>query len=256
MYKDKINFLLSKSIHHISFFVELNSSSRLPYYGPVLRGWLGSRLFDSKELWVAFRNQNIPFRPYFFYTSQGKSGVFIHFLFLEDLEELAEKMIKHLLTISELHVAGVDAEIKEVKLIRESFEKAPSSKYIKMQLLSPTTLYKEGKPRLYIELQLILDSLVRSINRYNKFYLNECYPIHWERSWNKIKAKTQKVDLKLFKWNQRRRTGPAIKMEGIYGNVSYLIEESNEEIDTILSLAQFYQIGKRTAFGFGKVKRL
>ncbi len=251
-FSPSLSSLLSHSVIHVSFFIDFPSFSHLPYYGPVLRGWFGSHLFDSPSLHSVFCDSLIPFRPYFFYTTHNSSGIFAHFLFLDSFEDLVSEFVHVLSGIKHLHIAGKDASLSHVQIRNDFFSPLSPSPFLRIRLISPTSFYRSGKPCLFVDFSLLLDSLVRSVNRFNKFHLLSCYPIHWDRSWRNIPVTVENYDLRLFSWNQHRRKGKPIKLEGIFGEITYKLKKMNDEIGKLLSLAKFYQIGSKTSYGFGK----
>ncbi|MHA1407920.1 MAG: CRISPR system precrRNA processing endoribonuclease RAMP protein Cas6 [Candidatus Heimdallarchaeaceae archaeon] len=252
----KLDRLLKIDILQIELKIKTSKNLTIPYCGPVLRNWIKSKLYGAEKKYGKEESSNCPFEPYFYFVKQEKNDIRVNLRLPEGNEKKAEEIIKRVTRKKKLHVNGIEATIEEIRMEKIKLqEKKEFNKIIEVNFVTPTNISSKNKMKLFIQLNDILSALIRSTNRYNKFYMKKFYPIKWKKEWENEQTKIKEYNLKTFEWWQKRKKGKKIRLEGVRGKIVYEAKEKiEEEMRKTIDLANFYQIGKRIAYGFGKIE--
>ena len=75
--------LLRKRYYELIVKIKQDRAAKLPYYGPLVRGWLGDALYTDKTLYsVLFKNPSIDVRPFFFCTAKERDEIRLNMRFM------------------------------------------------------------------------------------------------------------------------------------------------------------------------------
>lgn len=236
--------------------ISQKTPSKLPYYGPLVRGWMGDAFYYHEDLMEKiFKNPDVDVRPYFHYTISNGNTHIVNILFIGYATRYVRKIVEALAEKHNSHIGGIPAVIKLIKYEERHFELLASSEEIEIRFISPTTLLEYGKI-LYRppSLELLLKAILRAVNRCCKYYFKAAYPIHIEDT-DSLKSKLMKFEISPFFWTHKTMDGRNLKMSGITGSVTYRMNEKpSDDIMKILTLPQVFQIGKWVSYGFGKLE--
>ncbi|MEM4293988.1 MAG: CRISPR system precrRNA processing endoribonuclease RAMP protein Cas6, partial [Thermoplasmata archaeon] len=251
-----ITRILMSPYFQLNLEITQKSPCQLPYYGPMVRGWMGDAFYHDKKLMERiFKNPDVDVRPYFHYTISNGNVHIVNLSFIGDAKRYARKIVEALAEKHTSHIGGVPAVIKLIKYEERYFEPLAPSQEIKIRFVSPTSLVEDGKILFHPpSLGLILKAILRSVNRCCKYYFKSAYPVHIEDI-ETLKGNLVKFEISPFFWTHKTMHGRNLKMSGLTGTFTYrMSEKPPEEIMKILSLTQVFQIGKWVSYGFGKLE--
>jgi len=247
--------LLNKSFSSMSILIAQKKRTNLPYYGPIARGWLGDALYENKELWeVLFKNPHVDVRPYFFYTYHYDESIELHFEFIGFSEIFIKELAQSLESKIESHIGGVDCEIKNIRIAQKKMSPLDIDRRFRLKFVSPLALERDGNLQLSPNLNDIFASIVRSVNRFCKYYLKRNYPIRVRPDLLKSTFEPIDAEIKPYVWRHRNSRGNVLPLRGIMGWAEYEIDGHLSELEKVLRLTQVFQVGKWVSYGFGKLE--
>ena len=247
-----IQTLLKRDYHHLTLTIKQKREAKLPYYGPLIRGWLGDAFYRSDILsGVIFKNPNIDVRPYFFYTEKDEDCVLTHLMLMGFSEHFIREMVEVLGKKAHSHLGGVNCVIDGISFRRVSFSDKKIKKRFKIEFLSPTALFKGDSPSPAPPLDMVLRALVRSVNRFTKYYVKSVYPLRVREI---PKGEIVEFEMRNYFWRHRNIRGEVIPLHGTWGWIEYEVERMTSELKNILRLSDFFQVGRWTSYGFGKLE--
>ncbi len=228
--------------------------AKLPYYGPIIRGWIGSKLYKNKKLFKSvFKPEYTDVKPYFLYTQHSGKNIYATLSFLGEPKSFIAEVSKTLSSEFVTNIGGIPAKIEKIEYSLEDFIGIEVDDKLKIKFISPTSIESQVYTNIVPSLEDILNATVRSANRYLKFFAPEIYPLRVRSTQVKDILKSFSIDT--FTWRHRRKNGGEIPLEGITGEITYEIDgEIPRDLGKILGLTSFFQIGKRVGYGFGKLE--
>ena len=239
---------------HLQIKVTQETPCKLPYYGTIIRGWLGDAFYASEKTKI-FKNPDIDVRPFFHYTISNGEAHYISIIFAGDATRLAREFVECISEKCITHIGGINAKIEVIKLEEKKIEILPPRKVLEIKFVSPTTIVENGKLAIRApSFPLIVKALLRSVNRYSKYYFKKAYPLHSKTSPECWHAEIQNFEIYPFSWEHHTMDGRRLFMRGITGTVNYKVARATHELMKILALAQVFQIGKWLSYGFGKLE--
>jgi CRISPR-associated endoribonuclease Cas6 len=246
------NTIFDESYHRVDILLKQQSTARLPYYGPVVRGWLRDALHQDEYLWKVLINHGVDVNPFFLSTSHKNRYVSVTLWFMGFSEGFIKDIVVSLGSKIESHIGGVDCVIERISYKEEKITTLKIDKRFRIEFKSPTALQKEHRQELVPELSEIVRAITRSSNRFMKYYVKSCYPLHV--SGEIPRADVTGFDLKPYLWKHRNVRGDVIPLQGIMGYIDYEAYEMTDELNRILSLTQFFQVGRWIGYGFGRME--
>jgi len=250
-----LNGILDTPFYSMNILIHQKKEATLPYYGPIARGWLGDALHDNKELWeILFKNRHVDVRPYFFYTNHSGENVELNFEFIGFSKMFIKEMIHSMESKVKSHIGGIDCEIKGIRIVQRKMSPLNITKRVRVKFISPVALEKNGNLQLTPTLNDIITSIVRSVNRFCKYYLKKNYPLRVRSQILDSICEPINLEVKPYLWRHRNRRGSIIPMRGILGWVEYEVEGDLSELEKLLRLTQVFQVGKWVSYGFGKLE--
>ncbi len=226
----------------------------LPYYGPIVRGWIGTKLYGNKHLFKeVFKPEITDVKPYFLYTQHEGKHIWATLSFLGEPKSFMAEVSKTLSSEFVTNLGGIPARIENISYSLEEFMGVEVEKEVRVRFISPTYMEKYGNPQIAPSFEDIVDATLRSANRYMKFFAPEIYPLRIRKKY--IEDIIKSFSVETFTWEHHRRNGGTVPLSGTVGEIVYeLKEEPNRDLRRILGLTSFFQIGKRVGYGFGKVE--
>ena len=250
-----LNRLLKSSFQSLKITVKQEKPTKLPYYGAIARGWLGDALYPHKELWkLLFKNPYVDVRPYFLYTTHFNRTIVITINLLGFSSRLTKDLVDALSSKVEGHFGGLSSRIENIYYFEDNFEYLNLNKEFKITFSTPVSITTNERMHIAPSLNDIVKSLVRSANKFCKYYMKKCYPLHIKETTREVTAEILGFNLKPYHWNHRNKKGNVIPLKGVCGDVEYRVNKVTKELGEILTLTRVFQIGKWTSYGFGKLE--
>ena len=247
-----LNAIFGESYHHVDILLKQQSTARLPYYGPVVRGWLRDALHQDEYLWKVLIDHGVDVNPFFLSTSHKNHYISVTLWFMGFSERFIKDIVVSLGSKVESHIGGGDCVIERVSYKEGKITPLKIGKRFRIDFKSPTALQKEHRQELVPELDEIVRAIIRSSNRFVKYYVKSCYPLHIT---NEVpRADVTGFDLKTYLWKHRNVRGAVIPLQGIMGHIDYEVYEMTDELKRILALPQFFQVGRWVGYGFGRME--
>jgi len=253
---DDMKIINDQTYKTLKYVIEQDKTAKLPYYGPIARGWLGTAIYDNVELKdQIFCNPSLDVRPFFIYTSHRKNQVTVCLTLLGFSESKINSFVKTLTINLKGHFGGINCRVRSLKLESNKLEPyTVTGNRLTIGFPTPVALYKNNKIIAVPKLRHIVEFLTRSVNRYTKYYLKGFYPYHISDELKNINAKIDRFDIDTFQWNHRSKNGRIIELEGIWGEVVYSDIDDVDGLGQLLGLARFFHLGKYGTYGFGKME--
>jgi CRISPR-associated endoribonuclease Cas6 len=249
-----LNAIFDEHYHHVDILLKQQSTARLPYYGPVVRGWLRDALHQDEYLWKILIDHGVDVNPFFLSTSNKNRYVSVKLWFMGFSEGFIKDIVASIGSKVESHLGGVDCMIERISYREEKITPLKIGERFRIVFNSPTSLQKEHRQELVPELDEIVRAIIRSSNRFVKYYVKSCYPL---RVGSEIpRADIIGFDLKTYRWKHKNIRGDTIPLQGVLGNIDYEAYEMTDELNQILSLTQFFQVGRWISYGFGRMEVL
>jgi CRISPR/Cas system endoribonuclease Cas6 (RAMP superfamily) len=247
--------LLKEKYFMITFELQQRAPAKLPYYGPMIHGWLADAIYQDETLWkIFFRNPKVDVRPYFFWTETKGNTHYVRIVLLKPATRYVRDLVELIGVKQTSKLNGEECEIKKVRYEEIKITPFDVKEGFVVQFLTPLSLMKDGKI-LYRPptLSELTKATIRSVNRFCKYFYKDAYPIHTKKEPEEGDIRT--FEIAPYTWEYRRKgENKRFLLSGIRGQAVYSIKESNKEIGKILSLLQVFQIGKWLSYGFGKVE--
>lgn len=244
--------LLKREYYELILKIRQEKEAKLPYYGPLVRGWLGDAFYQDRMLSsVLFENPSIDVRPFFFYTTKKGNIIIVNLQFMGFSEHFIKEIMFLLSNKAKSHIGGVNCKVEGISYKEKFFQPKDINKRFKVNFITPSALFERGEIQKVPFFESFMKALIRSANKFTKYYVKDVYPIRVER-FKEGEVKQFKIDS--FSWRHRNVRGEEMLLKGVWGWVEYEIEEMTEEMKEMLSLADFFQIGKWVSYGFGKVE--
>lgn len=244
--------LLKRSYYELNLRIKQDREARLPYYGPIVRGWLGDAFYRDKMLLsVLFKNPDIDVRPFFFYTSKEGDIIMVNLRFVGFSEHFIKEVVVSLGEKEVSHLGGVDCRVEGIRYKERGFSSKMIEKRFRVDIISPIALFEEEEMQAAPSLKAIIRALVRQANKFTKYYVKDVYPI---RVGEFKEGEVKEFEINSFFWRHRNIRGEVIPLRGVWGWVEYEVDEMTEEMKEVLGLADFFQIGKWVSYGFGKIE--
>ncbi len=242
--------IFSRPFYEIAVKIEQKSEAKLPYYGPILRGWLRDAIYKNKQL-LEILNLGIDVHPFFAYSSHKGNTIEYYLNFMGFTEKITKDIVVALSDKASSHLKGVDCKIVEISYKKKGFEKINLGNKFKVKFITPTAIYSGSKINIAPSLNDILKSTVRSANRFMKYYTKECYPYTANFDYD---MEIESFNIKKYEWNHKNIRDTIIPLNGILGEVTFKTENPLKYTPEILTLTQFFQIGKWISYGLGKLE--
>lgn len=243
--------LLRKRYYELIVKIKQDRAAKLPYYGPLVRGWLGDALYTDKMLYsVLFKNPSIDVRPFFFYTAKERDEIRLNMRFMGFSVHFVKELVLSLSKNVESHLGGVPCRIEALSYEEKEFASNALERKIRVNFISPSALVDGDTISVVPSLPQVTRALVRQANKFTKYYVKDVYPIR-VGGFNDGTATGFTIDS--FFWQHRNVRGELMPLKGVWGFVEYGLEDMTEETRDILRLAPFFQIGKWVSYGFGKI---
>ncbi|MEM2944698.1 MAG: CRISPR system precrRNA processing endoribonuclease RAMP protein Cas6 [Methanomassiliicoccales archaeon] len=247
--------ILKASYFSVIISLVQESEASLTYYGPMVRGWLGDALNEHILLREAiFKNPHVDVRPYFLFTKHSGNCIEVNLKFIGFSRSFLKDLIQSLESKTEGHLGGIPCKIRGIKLSEERMHPLTLGKRVRIDFSSPLALEKGGDLLLIPTMNDIVRSLIRSVNRFCKYYLKSCYPVHVPQSLLEIQSSHINSEISPFLWEHRNLSGRIIPLKGITGYIEFEVDGAARKLGSILGLAQVFQIGKWVNYGFGKIE--
>lgn len=247
--------LLKKPYYSLKITLFQNQEAKLPYYGPIARGWLNDALHRDEEIKnLIAKNPNVDVRPYFLFTNHKNREVYINLNMIGFSRRFIKDIVKLLGEKVESNLGGVDCSIKNVSYSEKQLVIPELDNHIRLIFSSPTAIFQEEQQYFAPSLDGLVAGIVRSYNRFAKYYLKSCYPIHISDETKQTNWEITGFDLNTFLWEHRSRNHHIIPLKGVWGHIDYSIEHAEDELKKVLCLPQLIQMGKWISYGFGKME--
>lgn len=160
--------MLERRMYHVlNITIQQENDAKLPYYGPIARGWLGHALSKDPVLRrYFFKNRDLDVRPYFLWTDHSGSRVTIHLSMLGNIpREGIEAILNAISEMDVGHLGGINAEIERISMVSRYFRIPEIDDYVSLNFVSPTAVMREGRPAHHPSLGEVIKALLRSANR-------------------------------------------------------------------------------------------
>ncbi|OFV68161.1 MAG: hypothetical protein SCAL_000801 [Candidatus Syntrophoarchaeum caldarius] len=244
--------LLKKSYYHLEVTFQQEKIAKLPYYGPLIRGMLGDTFSNDNVLSeVIFKNPRIDVRPYFFYTERNGNSVTAHLMLMGFSEHFIKEVVRAIGEKETAHIGGVKCVIDAMSLKKRSFMNRRIKKRFKIGFISPTAFFDGDNLSTVPSFDMVTRSLVRSVNRFTKYYVKSVYPL---RVGEIPEGEIVEFEMRNYFWRHRNIRGEVIPLHGTWGWIEYEVECMTSELKNILRLSDFFQVGRWTSYGFGKLE--
>ncbi len=247
------NKIFNKEFYEIKISIKQQSTAKLPYYGPLLRGWLKDSIHGNKELLERLYSCKVDVPAFFMYSSHRACDIGCYLNFMGYSERMIKDVVIALSGKLSGHLGGVNCKITGASYEKRKFEKIKIDNKIKFKFITPIALYSQNTLNIMPELKDILKSVVRSTNRFVKHYVKDRYPYHVASDYTGYDAGIESFNLKTYEWEHKNIRNKVIPLNGILGEITYLMDDAPSEVSDILTLTQFFQIGKWQSYGFGKI---
>lgn len=240
--------------HKLTIELIQKKPAKLPYYGPIARGWLGSILCDDPDLRdLFFKCPQVDVRPFMMHTTHENNCVKVNVTLIGYGKQFLVDIITHLNEHVHTHLGGVDAKITNLHYEPFRTHIVREKKRYTMQFKSPIHLEKKGHTTPVPSLPDLVRNLNRSINRFSKYYLHSIYPYELSPEVYELNWDIHSFQLHPLFINHRSWSGGEIQMNGYLGQIQYSIEPSRE-LRQVFGLFDVFQIGRWIPYGFGKIE--
>jgi hypothetical protein len=247
--------LLKTSYYSLKITLLQDRETKLPYYGPIARGWLNDALHRDEEIKnLIAKNPNVDVRPYFLFTRHKNREVYINLNMIGFSKKFIKDIIKLLGEKVEGNLGGVDCSIKNISYSEQQLIPLDLDTSIRITFSSPIAIFQEEQQHIVPTLDNLIAGIVRSYNRFAKYYLKSCYPIHISDEIRQMNEEINGFNLNTFLWEHRSRNHHIIPLKGIWGHIDYSIDNIDDELKRVLCISQLIQMGKWISYGFGKME--
>jgi len=248
--------ITSRTFHSVQFTLYQREPLKLPEYGPFLRGLFGESIFTDATIWGdIFKPGRVDVKPYFMHSRKVSDHEVIMDLRLLGIPtDTTTTIVERLTNKMDIHLGGKDVSISHVGLDMKGFERPELGENVKISFVSPIEIEKQKRLVSLPTLEDIIRSTSRSVNKYCKYYAPGSYPYKISDSLRDLEAPMVHADMHPFAWDHRRSGGGKIPLRGVRGSITFNVHERKEALAPLLSLLEFFQIGKHVSYGFGKVE--
>jgi len=244
------NKIFNKEFYEVKISVKQEKIAELPYYGPLLRGWLKDSIHKNRRLLEKLYPSKIDVPSFFMYSSHKGNDVECYLNFMGYSEKMIKEIVVGLSDKLSGHLGGINCKITGVSYKKRKFKKIKLHNKINVKFITPTALYSRDVMNVMPELKDILKTIVRSTNRFTKYYVKDRYPYKVNAEHD---AEIESFNLKTYEWKHKNIKNTLIPLNGILGEITYGMDNVPSEVSDILTLTQFFQIGKWQSYGFGKI---
>ena len=244
------NKIFNKNFYEVKVSIRQEQTAKLPYYGPILRGWLKDSVYKNKELVKKLYPDKIDVPSFFMYSSHSGSEIEGYLNFMGYSERMIKDIVTGLSDKLHGHLGGMNCKITGVSYEKRKFKKLKLNNKIKIKFITPTALYSKDTMSIMPQLKDVLKAVVRSTNRFTKYYVKDRYPYQTDTEYA---AEIESFNLKTYEWEHKNIRNEVIPLNGIRGEITYSADDIPPEVSNILTLTQFFQMGKWESYGFGKI---